>query len=131
MATAHLIHGYLGVGKTTFARRIERERGAVRFTHDEWMSTLYGPDPPAEQFGDCAERVCDAVRATVRALGCDSTLYSLHCPETVARARCRARNADLHGSLYISDATFDALQSRFEPLDDDEARTLVDTDDHA
>jgi hypothetical protein len=37
MATAHLLNGYLGVGKTTLARRLEHELPAVRFTHDEWM----------------------------------------------------------------------------------------------
>ncbi|HXU71351.1 MAG TPA: AAA family ATPase [Polyangia bacterium] len=157
MATAHLIHGFLGAGKTTFARRLEREHDAVRFTHDEWMSALYGSDPPAEHFAEFSERVFrlmetvwtrvlasgvdvvlddgmssrkrrDALRDTVRALGGESKLYSLRCSEAVARARCRARNADLAGSLYISDATFDALRARFQPLDDDEAHELVDTD---
>jgi predicted kinase len=46
MATAHLIHGYLGAGKTTFARRLEEELPAIRFSHDEWMTNLYGDDPP-------------------------------------------------------------------------------------
>jgi SpoVK/Ycf46/Vps4 family AAA+-type ATPase len=32
MATAHLLHGYIGVGKTTLARRLEDELSAVRFT---------------------------------------------------------------------------------------------------
>jgi AAA domain len=41
----------LGVGKTTFARRLEHDLSAVRFTHDEWMTQLYGEDPHVE----CAE----------------------------------------------------------------------------
>jgi hypothetical protein len=45
-ATAFMIHGYLGAGKTTLARRLEVEHAAIRFTHDYWMGTLYGDDPP-------------------------------------------------------------------------------------
>jgi hypothetical protein len=45
-ATAFMIHGYLGVGKTTLARRLEVEHAAIRFTHDYWMRTLYGDYPP-------------------------------------------------------------------------------------
>jgi hypothetical protein len=35
MATAHLSHGFLGVGKTTLARRLEKDIPAIRFSHDE------------------------------------------------------------------------------------------------
>ena len=45
MATAHLIHGFLGAGKTTFARELEQNIPAIRFSHDEWMTRLYGDDP--------------------------------------------------------------------------------------
>lgn len=30
--TAHLIIGFIGAGKTTFARKLEKEIGVVRFT---------------------------------------------------------------------------------------------------
>lgn len=51
-ATALLLHGYMGAGKTTFARRLEREGRGLCFTHDEWMGHLYGDDPPADAFAD-------------------------------------------------------------------------------
>ena len=57
MPTAHLIHGYLGAGKTTFARRLERNIPAIRFSHDEWMVRFYGNDPPIEHFADYCRRV--------------------------------------------------------------------------
>ena len=44
MPTAHLIHGYLGAGKTTLAKRLERDADAVRFTLDEWLTALHGED---------------------------------------------------------------------------------------
>jgi predicted kinase len=40
MPTAHLIHGFLGVGKTTLARQLEQKIPAIRFSHDEWMTRL-------------------------------------------------------------------------------------------
>jgi predicted kinase len=40
-ATVHLLAGLNGAGKTTYARRLERELPAVRFTLDEWMLRLY------------------------------------------------------------------------------------------
>ena len=34
MATLHLIHGFVGAGKTTFSRTLEAEISAIRFTFD-------------------------------------------------------------------------------------------------
>jgi predicted kinase len=46
-ATLFLTVGLPGTGKTTAARRIEIEQGALRLTKDEWMKALYGHDNPA------------------------------------------------------------------------------------
>jgi predicted kinase len=40
--TMHLTVGLPGVGKTTFARELERASGALRLTPDEWMVPLFG-----------------------------------------------------------------------------------------
>jgi predicted kinase len=48
LATVHLIHGCLGAGKTTFAKKLAEEVNGVRFNPDEWMVRLYGEDPPAD-----------------------------------------------------------------------------------
>ena len=45
--TLYLTVGLPGTGKTTAARRIETEQGALRLTKDEWMKALYGRDNPA------------------------------------------------------------------------------------
>lgn len=44
--TAYLICGFIGSGKTTFARKLEKEKGVVRFTKDEWMVKIFGNNPP-------------------------------------------------------------------------------------
>jgi predicted kinase len=49
MATAHLIHGYIGAGKTTFASRLELSEFAVRFTSDDWLAMAwYGTEAAAQ-----------------------------------------------------------------------------------
>jgi predicted kinase len=44
VATAHLIHGYLGAGKTSFAAQLEQVAGGIRFSADEWYLRLYAGD---------------------------------------------------------------------------------------
>ena len=39
---AHVICGFIGAGKTTFARKLEMETGAVRITKDEWVIKIFG-----------------------------------------------------------------------------------------
>jgi predicted kinase len=49
-ATLYLTVGLPGTGKTTAARRIEVEKGALRLTKDEWVKALYGhQNPPSAQ----------------------------------------------------------------------------------
>jgi predicted kinase len=61
MATAHLIHGLLGVGKTTLARHLEQRIPAICFSRDEWMTRLHGDDPPVEHYAELYRRVCEQV----------------------------------------------------------------------
>jgi predicted kinase len=44
--TFHLVCGSTGAGKTTHALGLVRETGAMHFSIDDWMVTLYGPDAP-------------------------------------------------------------------------------------
>lgn len=46
METLHFITGSTGAGKTTYARRLADEIGAVRFSIDEWMAALFWMDAP-------------------------------------------------------------------------------------
>ncbi|WP_294390873.1 AAA family ATPase [uncultured Sphingomonas sp.] len=152
--TAFLLHGFLGAGKTTLAKRLERDRTAIRFTHDEWMSRLYGSDPMAADFAAHARRVSqvmeamwtrclmlgvnivldcgpwtraerDRTRRLVATLGGQATMYRLNRPAEIAWTRIARRNQQLNGALTITPETFASLQARFEPLDPDEERIEV------
>ncbi len=158
MATLHLLHGMVGSGKTSLARKLERELPAVRFTHDEWMVALRGRDPPAAGFPEMAaaiweliwvhaERVLrvgadvvldggfwtrasrDDARRRAAALGVSCQLYDVRCPEALARARTVRRTREMPaGALVITEPTFDALKARIEPLGPDEPHVVVATE---
>lgn len=59
-----LVVGCTGAGKTTYARQLADELGGLRFSIDEWMMPLFGPDVPQPiQFAWMMERVnrCEAM----------------------------------------------------------------------
>ena len=41
-AIAYVICGFIGAGKTTFARKLEKETGAIRVTKDELIIKIFG-----------------------------------------------------------------------------------------
>jgi predicted kinase len=157
LRTAHLVHGYLGAGKTTFAKVLAERTGALRYTPDELMVTRHGHDPPARHFDEYLARVYaeinaewphtlasgrdvildfgfwtrawrDAARTRAANVGAGTKLYFVRCAEETARARCLRRNEDPKDSLVVTENTFEVLKSRFEPLGADEPFELVETD---
>lgn len=144
----HALHGFIGSGKTTFARRLERELPGMRFTGDEWMVALYGQDPPADLFPVYHSRVMDlmetqwvralelgvpvildhgfwtrasrdALRARAAELGVPLTFHVLTLPDGEALRRVRARNEGA-GALHIAEETYWLFRGRFEPMGADE-----------
>ncbi|MCP2012937.1 putative kinase [Deinococcus sp. HSC-46F16] len=152
-ARIHALHGFIGSGKTTFARRLERELPGMRFTSDEWMVALYGQDPPADLFPIYHSRVIalmetqwiraldlgvpvildhgfwtrasrDALRAKAARLGVPLTFHVLTLPDEEARRRVRARN-EVDGTMYIADETYALFRERFEAMGADEVGVMV------
>lgn len=152
MATVHMLYGYLGAGKTTYAKRLERE-GAMRFSPDEELVARYGPTPPADEYGRLEDsikaeiwvkalvavakerdvvldfgfwrrRERDEARARIAGMGAKARLVRVACDDAVERSRVAARNG-LPGELTIDDAAFEALKARFEPLGADEPHETV------
>jgi predicted kinase len=139
--TAHLLHGFIGSGKTTFARQLERECGGVRFTHDEWMVRLYGWNPPEKHFAEYYARIenliweeaarvvragtdvildfgfwtrasRDAARSRVQAIGAEARFYEVWCPQRIMRARALERSKKPSvDSLWIDGAGYDKLSA--------------------
>lgn len=155
MPTLHLLHGFIGSGKTTFAGQLERDRGAVRFSPDEWMVTLHGTNPPEALFRQQEVRINellwqqalrvwragvdvileggfwtrasrDDARRRAADAGAAYRFYALRCSLAEARQRTLQRTACLPpGTLEITGETFDLLARQFEPMGADEEHIVV------
>ncbi len=146
---AYMLYGFVCSGKTNYAKKIERDEGAVRFSPDEWMVKLFGVDPPADKssehydtvlgimegywtqlirmnndvildFGFWNRSYRDAVRKQVKECGGIPKLLSFSIPEDLAWKRCEKRNQHLRGEFLIIKDTFLLLRELFHPLGDDE-----------
>ena len=152
MATLFLMCGLPGSGKTTLAKRIERDRDALRLTPDEWIARLFGQGltPPALDWcrdpveaiqWEVAERALrlgvnvildfgfwsrterEEFRARAAALGARSELHFLDVPRAELSARVAARNAELPPHTFrVTEAQLDAWWNLFEPPNADELR---------
>lgn len=150
----YLLHGFIASGKSTFAKKLESETGAIRFSPDEWMALLYGENPPVELFDEYYQRIMtlieklwkaavvagcnvildfgfwkladrDKMRTCLEELAAPYTFYNIICDREIALERCRKRNKDLNGSLLIDDNAFEIFESRFEPMTAAESSVAV------
>jgi predicted kinase len=132
VATVHLLCGLPGAGKTTVARRLEREQRAVRFTLDEWMLALFDLTPYEAEYAARADRVKEliwrtaervlalghdvvldwsqwsraareAARRRAEALGADVLLHYVDVPLAIAEERISERNANATGGVHRID----------------------------
>ena len=155
-STAHLLHGFIGSGKTTFVRLLEAKRPAVRLTHDEWMRKLYDRAPPEDAYPEYYRRIDeliwdtavgilasgsdvildlgfwtresrDAARERVAAIGSKVSFYSIECPRATMLTRTLARSENPPAdSMWVDCPAFERLWLRFEPMGDDETYTRID-----
>ena len=157
MTTLHLLCGFIGAGKTTFAKSLERDHSAVLFSHDEWMVKQYGRNPPSEHFQTYYHRVEDLIwqfasrfltlgqdvvldhgfwrradrdlaKRKAQEIGVQAKLYFLHCSEEVMRQRVLTRTEMSQYSLYINERAFENLRAQFEAPMDDEEYVSINTD---
>src|SRR5579864_5790090 len=58
----YLICGFIGAGKTTFAKKLEEKTGAARVTKDEWSIRLIGNDPTIDGYAQWDRKIIDLSR---------------------------------------------------------------------
>jgi predicted kinase len=141
MPTLHLVCGLPGAGKTTLARRLERDLPALRLAPDEWMARIVGDgydetkraaveavqwelaarvlrlgvDVVLEN-GFWSRRERDEFRARAAALGAATRLHYLDVSREELRRRLARRNAALPPDTFrVEEAQLDLWASWFEP----------------
>ena len=150
IATLHLIVGLPGAGKTTLARRLERELPALRLNLDEWHTHLFGQDVNEPEhdlrhsliesmlwdvaarmlelgtnvildFGFWARVEREDYRARAARLGAGSQIHFLDVPVETLLARLEARNAALpRGTFLIPEEKMKTYIPLFQPPTPDE-----------
>jgi predicted kinase len=108
----HLVCGSTGAGKTTYALKVAAHLKAVRFSIDEWMSTLFWMDSPQpleanwslERVDRCVEQIWStAVQVTRCGTPCVLDL-GFSSFESRRRLYDRAQSERLPVQLHLVDA---------------------------
>ncbi len=152
---AHIVIGFIGSGKTTFARKLEKETGAIRFTKDEWMVRLFGNTPPNDKFEEYDNRMAslatdmalkclkagisviidegfwvkeqrDEIREKVKSVGATPKLYYIEVPFEIMKVRTLKRTENPPvDSFTIDEESFNHYWKFFQPPDKNEEFTLI------
>ncbi len=156
-ATVYIICGFIGAGKTTFAKKLEKETGAVRITKDEWLISLFGHDPSIPDYDKYDQQICeisrriafqfaekgvdviidegfwekeqrDKMRNKIESLGAKAILYYVNTPIEIMRERTLGRNNNLsRDSFNINGEMFDNYLKHWQPPNGDERCIIVDS----
>jgi predicted kinase len=118
MATLHLMVGLPCSGKTTLARKLERELSALRLTVDEWHIGLFGQDA-AEPEHDARHRQIEALLWNVASralrLGLNVILdYGFWAREEREDYRLRAKQLGASSEVHYLAVTEDELLRRLK-----------------
>ena len=153
--TVYLLCGFIGAGKTTFARKLEERTGAVRITKDEWLIRLIGNDPTIDGYEEYDSRICELsrdvafqlvekgidviidegfwareeralLRSRIEKMGAEVVLYYLDTPIQTIRERVARRSANpTKDSFRISRAMLDNYLAYWQPPSEDEGYVLA------
>lgn len=142
MPTIHLMVGFMGFGKTTIAKELEKELSAVRFTHDEIMLERYGRNPDDFQTKykivdheireKTAEYVCKGQDVILdygfwthekrkeyynwaKTLTEQVVFHCVFCDLATAKQRVLKRTEIEKNALWIDEKAFDCLAKQYEP----------------
>src|SRR5919202_221440 len=120
----YLICGFIGAGKSTFAKNLEEKTGAVRITKDEWSIRLIGNDSTINGYTEWDSKITglsrdvafylakkgidvimdegfweketrDEMRRIIDAIGANAVMYYVETPIETIRERVEERNNNI------------------------------------
>jgi predicted kinase len=148
--TVYLICGFIGAGKTTFSKKLEKGTGAVRITKDEWLIHIFGNTPVKDNYAEYDSRICEIAtniafefvargvdviidegfwskeqRAEmvkrVESAGAKPVVYYVESPVELMRARTLIRSKNpTKDSFEISEEMFDGYLKYWQAPDESE-----------
>lgn len=151
----YLIHGFPGAGKTTYAKKLEKETGAHRYTADEWMRERHGPNPPPARFASYLTQIKEDILADAALkyaqgrdvildygfwkhedrqryrkiaieMGFTPALHYIYADNDEMERRVLERTQELpDGQLIIDQNAIHEFRKSFESLHDDEERIEI------
>lgn len=152
---AYLIMGFVGSGKSTYAKKLELETNAFRITKDEWLIRIVGNDPTVSGFEDLDARVTDLsmdialqllksgmdiiiddgfwirrqrdeIRERIRNMGAKYELHYVKCSKSLMKKRIHQRNKTLgKDTFFVSEEVFDKYWKYFDDIEEDEEYILI------
>lgn len=154
MSTVHLIHGFMGFGKTTLAKKLEKELPAVRFTPDEFMKKLYSRNLPDAEFRIAHNKIDDLIwELTEQAINAganvildygfwtkehrkevydkslkltpDIVFHKIDCNIDVAKSRVLIRTDTNDDELFIDENCFNMFLEKYEPISTEEGYKII------
>lgn len=151
MAIVHLICGFLGAGKTTFSKQMEKEGLGIRLNADEECMTLFESDVFERNWGNCFDVAVESLNLKAlkylkegrdvifdcgywskasrseainlfKKTGVDVKLYYIYAPDEVLKKRISMREGKIAESNFKH---FEELKKLFEPPSEDEMYILI------
>ena len=151
----HIMCGLPGSGKSDYAKNLEKEKGAVLFSLDEWMIALLGKDKSDEDFekfvSPCQDLIWKAslplldrnvdviydfpiysiegrkiLIDQIKGYGSEAVIYYFNVPHSVCKERLSERNQFAGPfGFSVTERRFDELASRFVPPCEDEGVQVI------
>lgn len=152
MANVHFMAGYMGFGKTTLAKKLEKELGIKRFTPDEVMIERFGTDITEdfmERVGEIDDYIWKQIAESlkngqdviydagfwgkedrkyavqkVQKLGGNTVWHQIKCDISIAKQRTLARSKDKN-ELSLDETFFNDNLSRYSDISEEENLNII------